>query len=112
MSLPALIDMVNFIIRVACPWIRWNDLPKCSLQESTCHNHTFCVGAWNMQRDANSWLCPVYILGIGAAFCLMYPLTHISFTKIERFIHCFLDIFMDMWDEYISMSQNLITQHW
>jgi len=39
---------------------------------------------------------------------MVYSLTHISTTKIDKFFHCFLDIFMDMRDEYISLPQNLL----
>jgi len=49
----------------------------------------------------------LYILGTGAGFCTVYPLTHISVSKIEKFFHRFLDIFMDMRDEYISLPLNL-----
>jgi len=38
---------------------------------------------------------------------LIYPFTHTSATKIEKFFHRFLDKFMDMQDEHISMPQNL-----
>jgi hypothetical protein len=43
----------------------------------------------------------LYILGTGTPFCLLYPLTHISKTKIEKFFHRFLYMFMDMHEEYI-----------
>jgi hypothetical protein len=49
----------------------------------------------------------LYILGTGAGFCSIYPLTHILATEIEKFFHRFLVIFMDMHDEYICMPQNL-----
>jgi hypothetical protein len=49
----------------------------------------------------------LYILGTGARFCSIYPLTHISATEIEKFFHRFHGIFMDMRDEYIFMPQNL-----
>jgi hypothetical protein len=50
----------------------------------------------------------LYILGTGAGFCTVYPLTHISASKIEKFFHRFLDILMDMRDKYISLPQNLM----
>ena len=50
----------------------------------------------------------LYILGTGAGFCSIYPLTHILATEIEKFVHRFLDIFMDMRDEYIFKPQHLI----
>jgi hypothetical protein len=49
----------------------------------------------------------LYILGTGTGFCLIYSLTHISATEIENFFHRFLDIFIDMRDEYICMLPNL-----
>ena len=49
----------------------------------------------------------LYILGTGAGFRMVYSLTHISVSKIEKFFHCFLDIFMDMQYEYISLPLNL-----
>jgi hypothetical protein len=49
----------------------------------------------------------LYILGTGAGFRTVYPLTHISVSEIEKFFHCFLDIFMDMRDKYISLPLNL-----
>ena len=49
----------------------------------------------------------LYILGTGAGFCSIYPLTPILATEIEKFFHRFLDIFMDMCDEYICMPQIL-----
>ena len=49
----------------------------------------------------------LYILGTGAGFHSIYPLTHILATEIEKCFHRFLDIFMDMGDEYICMLKNL-----
>jgi hypothetical protein len=49
----------------------------------------------------------LYILGTGAPFRLLSPLTHISKTKIEKFFHRFLDMFMDMREEYISLPRNM-----
>ncbi len=49
----------------------------------------------------------LYILGTGAQFCLLYPLTHISKTEIEQFFHHFLDMFMDMSEEYIFLPRNM-----
>ena len=49
----------------------------------------------------------LYILGTGAGFHMAYPLAHITTTKIEKFFHRFIDIFMDMREEYISLPQNL-----
>jgi hypothetical protein len=49
----------------------------------------------------------LYILGRGAPFCLLYPLTHISKTKKEKFFHRFLDMFMDMREEYIFLPRNM-----
>jgi hypothetical protein len=49
----------------------------------------------------------LYMLETGVAFCMIYPLTHILTTEIENFFHHFLDILMDMQDEYISMPKNL-----
>ena len=49
----------------------------------------------------------LYILGTGAGFFSIYPLTHISATEIEKIFHRFHGIFMDMRDEYIFMPQNL-----
>jgi hypothetical protein len=48
----------------------------------------------------------LYMLGTGAAFSIIYPLTHISTTEIEKFFHCLLDIFMELRDEYILMPKN------
>ncbi len=50
----------------------------------------------------------LYILGTGARFRSIYPLTNILATEIEKMFHCFLDIFMDMRDEYIFMPKNLM----
>jgi hypothetical protein len=47
-------------------------------------------------------------LGTGDAFHSIHPLTHISTTQIVKFFHCFLDISMDMWEQYISMSHTII----
>jgi hypothetical protein len=47
----------------------------------------------------------LYILGTGAPFRLLYPLTHISKTEIEKFFHRFLDMFMDMREEYIFFAK-------
>ena len=49
----------------------------------------------------------LYVLGTGAGFRTVYPLTHISVSEIEKFFDRFLDIFMDMQDEYISLPLNL-----
>jgi hypothetical protein len=49
----------------------------------------------------------LYILGTGAPFCLLYPLTHISKTEIAKFFHRFLDMFMDMCEEYIKLPSNM-----
>ena len=49
----------------------------------------------------------LYIFGTGAGFFSIYPLTHISATEIEKFFHRFLDIFMDIRDEYVCMPKNL-----
>ncbi len=50
-------------------------------------------------------LSALYILGTGAPFCLLYPLTYISKTEIEKFFHRFLDMFMDMCEEYIFLQR-------
>ena len=46
-------------------------------------------------------------LETGAGFCSIYSLTHILATEIEKSFHRFLDIFMDMRDEYSFMPQIL-----
>ncbi len=49
----------------------------------------------------------LYILGTGAPFRLLYPLTHISKTEIEKFFQRFLDMFMDMHEEYMYLPRNM-----
>ncbi len=49
----------------------------------------------------------LHILGTGAPYQSLYPLTHISKTEIEKFFHRFLDMFMDMREEYIYMPKNM-----
>jgi hypothetical protein len=49
----------------------------------------------------------LHILGTGAPYRSLYPLTHISKTEIEKFFHRFLDMFMDMREEYIYMPKNI-----
>ena len=49
----------------------------------------------------------LHILGTGALYRSLYPLTHISKTEIEKFFHRFLDMFMDMREEYIYMPKNI-----
>ena len=49
----------------------------------------------------------LYILGTGAPFRSLYPLTHISKTEIEKFFLRFLDMFIHMREEYIYMPRNM-----
>ena len=49
----------------------------------------------------------LYILGHGAAFRSLRALTHICMSDIHKFFFVFLDAFMDMRGEYISLPKNL-----
>ena len=68
---------------------------------------SLCRKAEYAERCEQLVMSVLYILGTGTRFCLIYPLTHISATEIEKIFHRFHGIFMDMRDEYIFMPQNL-----
>ena len=68
---------------------------------------SLCRKAEYAERCEQLVMSVLYILGTGTRFCLIYPLTHISATEIEKIFHRFLDIFMDIRDEYVCMPKNL-----
>ena len=49
----------------------------------------------------------LYILGHGAHFRSLRALTHICMSDIHKFFLVFLDAFMDMRGEYISLLENI-----
>lgn len=49
----------------------------------------------------------LYILGHGAAFRSVRALTHICMSDIHKFFFVFLDAFMEMRGEYISLPENI-----
>ncbi len=49
----------------------------------------------------------LYILGKGAAFCSCRALYNISTSQVRKFFFKFLDVFMDMHEEYIKLPGNV-----